>query len=105
MRKTWSDEAWEDYFIWRTLDKKLNERCSVMEKYVCSICGYVYNPIEHGGIAFAVRVLQQCVDAVYGAEGFRVRLIIHPALDLAHREGKPRGQEGALLRAHPFEMG
>ena len=22
------------------------------EKYVCSICGYVYYPAEHGGVAF-----------------------------------------------------
>ena len=21
-------------------------------KYVCSICGYVYDPAEHGGVAF-----------------------------------------------------
>ncbi len=24
-----------------------------MAKYVCSLCGYVYDPAENGGVAFA----------------------------------------------------
>ena len=24
-----------------------------MQEYVCSVCGYVYNPTENGGVAFA----------------------------------------------------
>ncbi|MDR1167466.1 MAG: rubredoxin [Heliobacteriaceae bacterium] len=23
-----------------------------MENYVCSVCGYIYNPSEHGGVSF-----------------------------------------------------
>ncbi len=38
--------------------KSRKDICSYMEalsasgKYICSICGYVYDPAEHDGVAF-----------------------------------------------------
>ena len=28
------------------------ERYGTMKKYVCSVCGYVYDPAQNGGLAF-----------------------------------------------------
>lgn len=36
-----------------SLDKVAGGEASASEKYYCKVCGYVYDPADHGGVAFA----------------------------------------------------
>ena len=45
------------YIVILSIDKtlltnKIMERRDIMEKYVCTVCGYVYDPEENGGVSF-----------------------------------------------------
>lgn len=32
--------------------KRMKARCPMNKKYVCKICGWVYDPAEHNNVAF-----------------------------------------------------
>ena len=38
--------------IWPDIDFSHQQSVVSNQKYICSICGYVYDPAEHDGVAF-----------------------------------------------------
>ncbi len=53
-------EPWEKKYARRSVDKRIisKKRRITMQKYVCSVCGYIYDPVKgdpDGGIAPGVK--------------------------------------------------